>query len=198
LTLARTTSAIVVCLSAAACGPTALGRSSVTPVALSTPPALSADALPGHSTDLQTLLADDLAQQVASVGDLDAAAVRSELEATGFVAGSGRSFAVPGQRVRTVLARVLEFSSADGAARYLEWTRTNAVKLLGDGSVEPGVRLPGAGFVFLHDPGGCCAKDQAAAVGVWRRGRLVLSVQAIGAVEASDAARYATTLNRTA
>jgi hypothetical protein len=153
----------------------------------SPPPSLPADALPGHPTTIRSLTAEDLAAEA-----LDPAEASAELDRTGFLAASGRAFAAPDRGVRTVQTRVLRFSSDEGAARYLAWLQQNLGTIIGSGRVDEQPAMPASGFVFLHEPGGCCPKELPVALGVWRRGHTVLWVEAIGDVNAGDAARYAT------
>jgi hypothetical protein len=153
-------------------------------------PVLPADALPGHPTAVRALTAEGLASDA-----IDPAAALSVLEGAGFLAGSARSFAVPGRRVRTVQTRVLRFSSTAGAGRYLAWLEANVRSIVGSGRFQDGAPLPSSGFVFVHEPGGCCPKEQPVALGVWCRGGVVLWVEAIGAVGEEDALRYADTFD---
>lgn len=149
-------------------------------------PPLPAHSLPGHPTAARPITADTLASEA-----LDTGAALAVLDDTGFLAGSARSFAAPAQGVRTVQARILRFSSEDGATRYVRWLQMHVTAIIGDGRVAESARLPSPGFVFVHEPGGCCPKEQPVALGVWRRGSTVLWVEAIGAVNAEDAVRFA-------
>jgi len=190
--------ALIFACIAAACAPNArsVAPHVASPAAPATSiPALPADALDAPSTPVVALSAGDLANEAPATGAVGAADVASILRETGFVGGASRSFAVPGLRVRTVLARVLRFGSETGARRYLAWVRENVSALDGDGRFAPTAGLPARAIVFLHEPGGCCAKEQATATAVWSRGALVLSVEAIGAVHAADAVRFGTELD---
>jgi hypothetical protein len=187
---------VLVCTMVTACARTAAPPGSTPAVVAHGAPALAADALGGSSTPVEVLTSSDLAQEAAATGSLDAGAVEAELARTGFVAASSRAFAVPGLRVRTVRARVLRFADDAGALAYVAWLREHASAMLGGGRIVPADGTLRSGFVVLHEPGGCCAKDQTAATGVWRRGALVLSVHAIGAVDVADAVRFAAALDR--
>ena len=152
-------------------------------------PQIPADALPGHPTALRSLDANDLAAEA-----LDPQAAHAELDRSGFVAASARTFAAPDRGVRTAQARRLAFGSSVDAGVYLQWLRGAIDSIVGDGRVvERG--LPGPGFVFLHEPGGCCPKEQPVAIAVWRERAEVLWVQATGDVGARDAVRYALALD---
>ena len=189
---------LALCIAAAGCAPSADSPASGTPpIAVSSPrvPALPAHALDAPSTPMRVLSELDVVDEASAVGNIASDEVEAVLDDAGFVAGAARSFAVPGLRVRTVLARVLRFGTTDGARRFVAWVRANVAALAGRGHFAPTESLPAPALVFVHEPGGCCAKEQATATAVWTRGALALSVQAVGAVGGADAVRFATELD---
>lgn len=112
---------------------------------------------------------------------VEPAALLALLDAAGFVDAVERTF-VGSEDIRSVTARVVAFSSEEGARRYLGWLRTHADDLLGEADEGSPVELAGevSGMTFTSAPGGCCAKATTTSLAAWRRGSAVLTVIAAG------------------
>lgn len=98
------------------------------------------------------------------------------LEEAGFVGAAERAYTQPGTRSRRVVVRVLRFSHPAGAERYLAWLRSHPSEVVGEATAIPW----GSGPAFVHEPGGCCPKEQPLLLGAWRVGPEVVRVIATG------------------
>ena len=112
---------------------------------------------------------------------VEPAALRTLLDEAGFTVAVERTF-VGSAAVRSVTARIVQFSSADGAARYLGWLRSHAADLLGESERAQGIELPGGteAVSFTAAPRGCCAKAMTTSLAAWQRGSKVFTVLAVG------------------
>ncbi|HUF58345.1 MAG TPA: hypothetical protein VMR89_02520 [Actinomycetota bacterium] len=160
----RATRALLLLLTLSACA-------GVTPV----PPVLPADALPGMQSEVKAVDANALADDALDPGRLGRL-----LDEARFLSGRERTFTGPGERFSLAVTRVLVFESSDGAASYVGWLRDHPVDLLGTARALEPLELPGAPFLLVHTPGGCCPKDVPIYVSAWRRGRTVLFLRASG------------------
>ncbi|GIU99875.1 MAG: hypothetical protein KatS3mg014_1491 [Actinomycetota bacterium] len=98
------------------------------------------------------------------------------LEEAGFVTASERTYVGAGAAIRRVVVRVVRFSSPAGAERYLSWLRSHASEVIGDATAVPW----DVGSAFVHEPGGCCPKEQPSLLAAWRLGPEVVRVIAAG------------------
>ncbi len=111
-----------------------------------------------------------------------AAEALEPLSLAGLLAGAGlrdaveRTYAGQGPAIHRVVVRVLRFTDPAGAERYLDWLAAHAREVVGDATAVPW----GPGLAFLHEPDGCCAKEQPLLVGAWRRGAEAIRVIVAG------------------
>lgn len=120
--------------------------------------------------------------EVLAQDAVEPAALRMLLVRAGFAAAAERTF-VGGRDLRSVTARIVEFSSEQGASVYLRWLDTHARDLLGEAERGTAIAL-GDGKTassYTAAPGGCCAKAMTTSFAAWRRGASVLSVLVVGA-----------------
>jgi hypothetical protein len=124
---------------------------------------------------LRAATATELASDAVAADALHAGELRTLLEDAGFESAVERSYSGPNGAVRRVDVRVVRFSSADGAERYLSWLQAHVEDVIGQADPAAALEIPPAS-VFLHLPGGCCPKDPSVALAAWRDGRDVLRV----------------------
>lgn len=132
---------------------------------------------------VEAALPDELGGlRAAATVELDAERVAADALASlladaGFEGATERTYTGPSAGIRRIAVRVLRFGTPDGAERYLRWTRAHASEIIGElaGTVQSE-----AGLVFIHEPGGCCAKELPLAMGAWRSGREVIRVVVAG------------------
>jgi hypothetical protein len=139
------------------------------------PPTLPKTALPELDSRARTLDAEALA------GDaLEPAGLVDLLEDAGFETGSEREFSGRTTTFDHVVARTLEFESADGAETYLGWLRKHGDDILG--RAAPALLAPPgeSGVVFTLVRCGTCKKELPTFFAGWRRGEVVFSLLAAG------------------
>lgn len=139
------------------------------------PPRIPELPLAGMETELSTLTIEHLARDAS-----DPASLASLLEEAGFRSGSERTYAGPGERFSLAVTRVLSFGDTEGAETYLSWLREHPSEFLGTVERLPPLDLPGAPFLTVHLPGGCCPKEVPVYLAAWRRGSSVVSVRVSG------------------
>jgi hypothetical protein len=139
-------------------------------------------ALPGSPADPVQLDAAAVA-----VDAVDVAGLRSLLGDAGFVGGTQRQFSRVRAGRRRILARVLEFETPAGAARYLDWLRTHADDVIGDAAPNVDLDTPRNGIVFVHEPNPCCHNETRYFLAMWHEGPTVVTVEIAGeGAQASD------------
>ena len=139
-------------------------------------------ALPGSPADPVRLDAAAIALDA-----VDTAGLRSLLGEAGFVAGTQRQFSRVRAGRRRILARVLEFETSPGAARYLDWLRTHAEEVIGDAAPNADLDAPRHGIVFVHQPNPCCHNETRYFLAMWHEGARVVTVEIAGeGARASD------------
>ena len=161
----------------AACASTvpATQRPSRTAVAASPVPGLSATALPGYVLHASTLDAPSL-----SADALDGSALEELLGGAGFQTGTERRFTARHRPLTEVVARVLRFTSADGAQTYVSWLGDHGADLMGSLTrVAEAPDLPDA-VAFTHGISGCCTKDTFGYFVAWTRGSYAITLQVGG------------------
>jgi hypothetical protein len=155
------------------------------------PDPIPADALPGSPADPVTLDVTAL-----SADAIDFEGLETLLEDAGFVSGAQRLFSKTEGGRRRLLARVLVFESAEGAARYLAWLRDHVDEVIGDANADEALRAPAGGMVFAHEPDPCCHNETAVFLAAWSDGGTVLTLEIGGqAARASDVAELASTFD---
>ena len=110
----------------------------------------------------------------------DPRSLASLLEDAGFRAGSERTYSGPGEGFSLAVTRVLAFDDPDGAEAYLDWLREHPTDLIGDAEMVDPLDLPGAPFLTVHLPNGCCPKEVPIYLSAWRRGPSVVSLRVSG------------------
>jgi hypothetical protein len=118
--------AVLVALTASACGSSTIATSTSPP-----PPTLSPQAVPYLPSTLHVLTGAKLAHEAG------APALRDRLHTWGFVAGADRYFQGESRQLQVVDSRDLRFRSATGAAEFVIFVRRHASVYLGS---YPGVR----------------------------------------------------------
>jgi hypothetical protein len=119
--------------------------------------------------DRDTLAGDAL--EPATLGRL--------LDDAGYTIGLEEEYTGRTETYAHVVARRLEFSRADGAARYVAWLRTNAADLLGTAKPATSVDLGTDGFL-TRDEGCGCHSDLPTFLAAWREGSIVQTLLADG------------------
>lgn len=110
---------------------------------------------------------------------VDPLRARTLLEASGFEAGSERTW-VDAERDRRVLVRLLVFEGAGGAQTHMAWIRDHADELIGRSEPAAAPDAPDGAIVFLHGPSGCCPKETPAYLVPWRKGPIVVWLEVRG------------------
>jgi hypothetical protein len=142
----------------------------------SPPPTLTDDALPGYVVHRRDLDAAALARDA-----LEPAALASLLGEVGFDGGSEARFTARREPLTEVVARVLRFEDAAGAAAYLGWFAAHGADLLGSETVT--ARTPRAvpdGVAFAHGICDGCTKDTFQYVVAWTRGAYAITLRVGG------------------
>jgi hypothetical protein len=108
-------------------------------------------------------------------------ALRALLDRAGLEGAVERTF-VGSEALRSVTARIVDFTSERGAREYLGWLEEHAADLLGESEEEAGIDLANgaSASAFTAVPGGCCPKAMTTSLAVWQRGTRVLTVLAVG------------------
>lgn len=155
------------------------------------PAAIPAGALPGATSDAVTLDVQTVATDAAELEELEALLMEA-----GFTGGSQRLFSKVAGGRRRMLARVLEFETAAGAQRYVEWLSDHVDEVIGDAELDPGLEVPAAGTAFVHEPDPCCHNDTRIFLVVWTRGERVITLEIGGqAARASSVGELASLLD---
>ena len=134
-------------------------------------------ALPDELGGLRAAATVELDAERVAADALDPAELASLLADAGFESAIERTYTGPSAGIRRIAVRVLRFGTPEGAERYLRWIRAHASEIIGElaGTVQSE-----AGLVFIHEPGGCCAKELPLAMGAWRSRREVIRVVVAG------------------
>jgi hypothetical protein len=120
----------------------------------------------------------DAVELAAQAVDVDALATLLDTE--GFRAAVTRMYRGSDPRLRRVDVLLVRFATDEGAARLLAWQRDHVADVIGQ--AEPTIGLgPSGTMTFVHQPEGCCAKEQVTSLAVWRRGTDVIRVVLSGA-----------------
>jgi hypothetical protein len=131
------------------------------------PPVLARSAVPYLPSRVADLTPADLLKDGPQPGLMD------DLRTWGFRAGAQRTFQGRSRRLQLVVARTLEFASAGGARRYVDYVRTHASATLGSSPVVGPLRSHGRSG-WLITPAACaCHMAQPALVGVVSAGSRV-------------------------
>ncbi len=139
-------------------------------------PGLPDGTLPGYVVHRTDLDAEVLARDALAPAELE-----TILDDAGFEAGLERRFTARRRRLTEVVARVLRFGDADGAAAYLAWFAAHGEDLLGS-QTEPS-EAPNAvddGVAFSHGICDGCTKDTFQYVVAWTRGSYVVTLRVGG------------------
>jgi len=140
-----------------------------------TPPVLPAAALPRMTSDVTSVDADHLANEVTHPDDL-----RALLDDAGFVRAAQRSFGGGRGAFSRVVARGLVFESEEGAAAFVGWFGDHAPRqIITSERISP-AGVPEGVVVFHHLPDGCCHNDVPVFLAAWQRGDSVLTLHAGG------------------
>lgn len=121
--------------------------------------------------------------------ELDAAALAAQavdgdalaglLDAAGFRAAVERTYTGSDPALRRVEVLLARFASEEGAERYLAWQRDHVSDVIGE--AEPSAEnLVQGTTVYVHQPDGCCAKEQVTSLATWRTGSDVFRVLMAG------------------
>lgn len=140
------------------------------------PQPVPADALPGEPGEVVELDAAIVA------GDaIDFAALEDLLEDAGFAGGTQRVFSQSeGPRQQRSLARMLAFSDADGARRYLDWLQDHMDEVIGTSELLDPPDVQGAAFLAVSSGDCDCPKPTEVFLAAWRKGSTVLSLEVGG------------------
>ena len=140
------------------------------------PDPIPADALPGEPGEVVEL------DPTFVAGDaIDDAALEDLLEDAGFAGGTQRVFAQSeGRRKQRSLARVLAFSDADGAERYLDWLEEHVDEVIGTAELLDPPDVPGARFLAVSSGACACPKPTEVYLAAWRDGSTVFTLEVGG------------------
>jgi hypothetical protein len=128
---------------------------------------------------IPTSAAEEIGLQELAAEAIDVQLLAGLLESAGFRAAAERTYRGSASEIRRVEVRIARFDSASGAERYLEWLRQHVSDVIGDAELAAEHPFRDAP-VYVHQPGGCCAKEQVVALGVWRRATDVIRVLIAG------------------
>jgi hypothetical protein len=145
--------------------------------------ALPAQAPGFRSASVERIDADELAAEA-----IDRQALASILDAAGFASAVERSYTSTRPGNRRIQAVLIRFDSGPGAARYLAWLGDHVSDLIGEARTDDEHRLDGVP-IYIHQPDGCCPKEQVVALAAWRDGPYV--ARAVVAGSDADGAEVA-------
>jgi hypothetical protein len=132
-------------------------------------------ALPGRPSDPVRLDAAGVAADA-----IDREALMALLDEAGFISGTERLFSTVRHGRRRTVARVLAFETPEGAARFLAWLEDHHVELIGGADPLPSPELPGAGFLVVHEPTGCCHSETRIFLAAWTSETAVVTLEVAG------------------
>jgi hypothetical protein len=139
------------------------------------PPILPASALADMTSDLMSVDADHLANEVTHPDDL-----RTLLDDAGLARAAQRSFGGGRGAFSRVVARGLVFETEEGAAAFVAWFGDHAPQqIITSERISP-TGTPDGVIVFHHLPDGCCHNDVPVFLAAWQRGDSVLTLHAGG------------------
>jgi hypothetical protein len=140
-----------------------------------TPPVLPAAALPRMTSDVRSVDADHLINEVTQPDDL-----RTLLDDAGFLGARQRSFGGGRGAFSRVEARGIAFETDEGAAAFVSWFGEHAPQqIITSKRISP-AGVPEGVIVFRHLPDGCCHNDVPVFLAAWQRGDSVLTLHAGG------------------